>query len=53
MNACGNENADQLAKLASSRPDIKVALLKVWQNRWDSVGINKMHEITTCSTLDF
>ena len=60
----GNEEADKLAKQAASEliprncpiphrdfyPDIRVCVGRVWQDRWNSVGVNKMREITSRTT---
>ena len=57
----GNEEADKLAKTAASEllprncpvpykdfyPVIKLCVKKKWQDYWDSVGPNKMREITS------
>ena len=63
VNVAGNEKADQLAKSAAAEliprrrplpcrdffPNIKVAVRNTWQQRWDSVGPNKLREITVRS----
>ena len=56
----GNERADQLAKAAVSRSPsrhpipfkdfyavIKFAIRRIWQEKWDDIGQNKLRELTS------